>query len=192
MLRFGALVLCGGRSQRIGKNKAYLLKDNEPFISIIVNKLSEIFEEVVIAVDETQKYTQIINNRVKVVEDKRNYYGPIEGLRQGLKISQKDYIFVCGCDMPNISKDCIIELAGYIDYSYQCILPFIEKPQVLHGFYSKSLYTKIESGSYFSIKGLLDDVKVKYVSKFNCNIKESVININTKEDYIKFLGGANG
>ncbi|MGB9755482.1 MAG: molybdenum cofactor guanylyltransferase [Desulfurella sp.] len=192
MLKFGALVLCGGKSKRIGKNKAYLLKNNESFISIIVNRLLEIFEEVILAVDETQKYAQIISNGLKVVEDKKNYFGPIEGLRQGLRVTHKQYLFVCGCDMPNIKKDCIEELANYVDNSYDCVIPLIESPQVLHGFYSKSLYKKIESGNYFSIKGLLDDVKVKYVSKFNCNIKESVININTKEDYAKLLGGANG
>lgn len=192
MLKFGALVLCGGRSQRIGKNKAYLLKNNESFISIIVNKLVEIFDEVIIAVDERQKYTQIINDRVKIVEDNKNYFGPIEGLRQGLRITHKQHLFVCGCDMPNIRKDCIEELASYVDNSYDCVLPLIESPQVLHGFYSKFLYNKIESGNYLSIKGLLHDVKVKYVSKFNCNIKESVININTKEDYAELLGGANG
>lgn len=194
MLTFGALVLCGGKSQRIGQNKAYLLKNNEPFISIIVNRLSEIFEEVVICVDEIKKYTQITSNRLKVVEDQKSYFGPIEGLRQGLKQTQKDYLFVCGCDMPNISKECIEELASYVDGSYECVLPLIERPQVLHGFYSKSLYAKIESGNYFSIKGLLNDSKVKYVSKFkfNCNIAESVVNINTKEDYASLLGGTNG
>lgn len=192
MLKFDALVLCGGRSQRIGQNKAYLLKNNEPFINIIVNKLLEVFEEVIVAVDEIQKYTQIIDKRVKIVEDKKNYFGPIEGLKQGLKVTQKQYLFVCGCDMPNIRKDCIQELANYVDSSYDCIIPLLETPQVLHGFYSKFLYNKIEGGGYSSIKGLLHDVKVKYVSKFNCNIKESVININTKEDYAKLLGGANG
>ena len=192
MLTFGALVLCGGKSQRIGQNKAYLLKNNEPFISIIVNRLSEIFEEVVICVDEIKKYTQITSNRLKVVEDQKSYFGPIEGLRQGLKQTQKDYLFVCGCDMPNISKECIEELASYVDGSYECVLPVIERPQVLHGFYSKSLYAKIESGNYFSIKGLLNDSKVKYISKFNCNIAESVVNINTKEDYASLLGGTNG
>lgn len=192
MLTFGALVLCGGRSQRIGQNKAYLLKNNEPFINIIINRLSEIFEEVIVAVDESKKYTHITKTGLKIVEDKKNYFGPIEGLRQGLKQTQKDYLFVCGCDMPNISKECIEELASYVDGSCECVLPLIERPQVLHGFYSKSLYAKIESGDYFSMKGLLNDSKVKYISKFNCNIIESVVNINTKEDYANLLGGANG
>ncbi len=192
MLKLGALVLCGGKSQRIGQNKAYLLKNNEPFIDIIVNKLLEIFGEVIVAVDKTQNYTQIIKNGVKIVEDSKSFFGPIEGLRQGLKVTENDYLFVCGCDMPNIKKECIKELMSYVDGLWDCILPFVDKPQVLHGFYSKSLYNKIEMKDYFSLKGLLRDAKVKYVSKFNCNIKESIININTKEDYENLVGGTNG
>ncbi len=191
-MKFGAVVLCGGKSRRIGSNKAYLLKNSEPFINIIIDTLLKIFEEVLVAVDEKQKYAQISSNRVRIVEDEKSYFGPIEGLKQGLKVCKSDYLFVCGCDMPDISIDCINELSRYVDYSYECVLPFLEKAQVLHGFYKKSLYAKIEAKEYFSIKELLNDAKVRYVSKFDCNMEKSVININTKEDYVNFLGGANG
>lgn len=189
---FGALVLCGGKSQRIGTNKAYLLKDNQTFINIILDKLLKIFNEVIIAVDESQKYTQIIDNRVLVVEDSKSYSGPLEGLFQGLKKTKKDYLFVCGCDMPNIREDCIKELALYVDGINECVLPFFGKPQILHGFYRRDLYVKIGEGDYSSIKALLNSAKVKYISKFDCNIKESIININTTRDYENLIGGING
>jgi molybdopterin-guanine dinucleotide biosynthesis protein A len=101
-----ALILCGGKSRRMGFDKSDILINGVPLIKITYENLMEEFEEVILVADKKDKFS---NCDYKVVEDVYKECGPLGGIYSGLINSSSSYSFVIACDMPFISR-------GYIKY----------------------------------------------------------------------------
>ena len=78
MKKFGtAIILAGGKSTRMGFDKQFLELNKKRLIDIIINKLKEEFEEIIIVTnkpEEYRKYTQ------KILSDKIKDVGPLGGI----------------------------------------------------------------------------------------------------------------
>jgi molybdenum cofactor guanylyltransferase len=91
-----AIVLCGGKSDRMGSPKAFLHYHGIPQYKYLTNLLKNIFQSVIISANIDQKgefdYTEIVYDDAS--------FGPMSGLISVSKLDQtKDY-FLLGCDYP--------------------------------------------------------------------------------------------
>lgn len=92
----------------------------------------------------------------------------LEGIYNLVRFAKEPYVFVCGADMPNISKNLAKYMSGFIcsDYDCYCIADdnFI---QPLCTIYSKKMLPLIEEalrrGDY-KLMNLIRRAKVKYIS----------------------------
>ena len=96
------IILAGGHSKRLGKDKAFITIGNSRVIEGIVNKLSAIFTDVIIVTKSPETYKYL---GAKLVRDLMPESGSLIGIYSGLVSSNNDYNFIVGCDMPflNIS-----------------------------------------------------------------------------------------
>ena len=114
-LPVSAIVLAGGKGERIGGNKLYLSVDGIYLVESLIVKMFDIFDEILLCVGSgesdaalnvfsplTQRYSVVL------VEDRSSGRGPIEGLCTGLIAMSNKWGFLIGCDMPNPLEDVIL------------------------------------------------------------------------------------
>src|SRR5262245_60904349 len=97
----GGIVLCGGKSTRMGSSKALLPFGSETMLQRVVRLLSEIVPAIVIVAAVDQEMPGLPPH-VIVTRDEREGRGPLEGLRAGLKALPADVerAYVTSCDVP--------------------------------------------------------------------------------------------
>jgi len=100
------IVLCGGKSTRMGSSKALLPFGPETMLQRVVRLVREVAEPIVVVAALDQELPELPRS-VIVTRDERQARGPLEGLRAGLKAlpSDVDAAYVTSCDVPLLVPD---------------------------------------------------------------------------------------
>ena len=112
------IVLCGGKSTRMGSSKALLPFGSETMLQRVVRLLGEVVSPIVVVAAADQDLPALPRD-VIVTRDERDARGPLEGLRAGLKAlpPHVDAVYVTSCDVPLLIPNFVrqmLELAhGY-------------------------------------------------------------------------------
>lgn len=115
--KLGAVVLCGGKSTRLGVDKTRLDFKGSTFLGQVVNQVRQACEKVVVVVGDTDLSFHQLPDDIVVACDQASGKGPLEGIRVGLeKLAADDtqtgcdYAFVTSCDVPLLQP----ALIGYL------------------------------------------------------------------------------
>lgn len=180
------IILSGGKSVRMGTDKAFIEINGVPIIQRIFNVFERCFNEIIIVTNQKESYTGF---KAKIVSDLIIDRGALGGLYTGLFFSSNPYSFCVACDMPFLNESIIRYLIQKTD-GYDAIVPRTEDGlQPLHAIYSKSCLKPIkelmDSGKY-KIIDFYPLIKIKIVEESEFILldrtKKSFININTPED----------
>ncbi|KOA20684.1 putative molybdenum cofactor guanylyltransferase [Clostridium homopropionicum DSM 5847] len=189
MKKFGtAVILCGGKSSRMGFDKCKLKIKGKFLIEVIGEKLEEVFDEVILLSNDDDKFKHM---KYKVFKDIIPNLGPIGAIYSALKYASSEYVFITACDMPvvninfiNYMEDIIQieDVEGVVSYKSDYIEP-------LYAFYSKSMIERIEKQiniQNYKLLPVIKSSKVHYIDesevrKFSSNL-EIFTNLNYKED----------
>jgi molybdopterin-guanine dinucleotide biosynthesis protein A len=100
-MRSGGIVLCGGRSQRMGRAKAWLPFAGELMLPRVVRLLGEAVAPVVVVAAPDQDVPPL-PAEVAVVRDEEKGRGPLQGLAAGLAAlrGRADAAYLSSCDVP--------------------------------------------------------------------------------------------
>src|SRR4051812_32950647 len=100
-MNVGGIVLCGGRSTRMGVPKATLPFGPETMLQRVVGLLGGVVSPIVVVAARDQSLPQLPEG-VLMTQDEREQRGPLEGLRAGLKALPEsvDAAYVTSCDVP--------------------------------------------------------------------------------------------
>lgn len=108
------VVLAGGRSQRMGADKASLLIDGEPLLRRVVERLAVALPGVfVVGPDLLQPLVPSIH----VVPDDTPRRGPLGGIVTAFDAAPAKRLFVVACDMPFIEPALVRYMAYLADIS---------------------------------------------------------------------------
>ncbi|MCM1467854.1 MAG: molybdopterin-guanine dinucleotide biosynthesis protein B [Alistipes sp.] len=179
-------ILAGGKSTRMGQNKALLTINEKRFIDKIADELGS-FSEVLISAAQKGVYEDA---GYRVVYDEHKEIGPIEGIYQILRGAKEDYVFICAADMPFVTKDLVSYMAEFISSDYDCYVMMDEEHiHPLCAIYSKNVLEVIEkqiSEGCYRLMNILNNVRTKYIRlEYTCFDKKVVKNINTRQEYQK-------
>lgn len=106
--RCGAVILCGGRSRRMGTCKALLHIDGEPVLQRLAGVLS-FFEERILSANDAGLGAGL---SWTLVEDRFPGLGPGAGLHAALLAAEKEALLCVPCDLPAFSERaarCLLE-----------------------------------------------------------------------------------
>jgi molybdenum cofactor guanylyltransferase len=97
----GGIVLCGGRSSRMGRPKAWLPFGPEALLQRNVRILREVLEPVVVVAAPGQELPAL-PEPVQIARDDQAYLGPLNGLAAGLAAlaGRADVAYLSSCDAP--------------------------------------------------------------------------------------------
>lgn len=183
MINMTLAILAGGKSSRMGKDKAFLEYRDKSFIENIINKGNK-FQEILIVSNNKKDYEKF---NIKVVQDIYKEKGPIGGIHAALVNSKFNKVLCVACDMPLLSEETLVNLSKEKDES-EVVIPKINgRLQPLCAIYTKSLIERIEENIQKNRKKLIDNIKdfdFKILDKNNLN-KKDFININTPKDYME-------
>ncbi|MEJ6980469.1 molybdenum cofactor guanylyltransferase [Pedobacter sp. P351] len=105
------VVLCGGKSSRMGRDKGQIELDGKPWALCISEKLKESGLPVVISINEKQKDAyQKIFPETPLIVDELPLDGPLEGLLSvHINFPDKD-ILLMACDLIDMQQETILDL----------------------------------------------------------------------------------
>lgn len=99
--RAAGIVLCGGRSTRMGRPKAWLPFGDEVLLQRTVRRLGPVVDPIVVVAAPGQDLPSL-PGPVLAVRDDQEYLGPLNGLAAGLVAVQGrvDVVYLSSCDVP--------------------------------------------------------------------------------------------
>ena len=188
MKKFGtAVILCGGKSSRMGFDKCKIKIGNKHIYEYIAEKLEKIFDEVILV---TSKDSSISSVKYKVVKDIVQECGPIGGIYTGLLSSTSEFVFFTACDMPFVDIKLINHMINTLDKNgcVGSVAKHGEFIEPLHSFYSKtmsdSMKCAINMGN-FQMNKLVKCSNIYYIEESYWNdgkIPNSFSNLNCIKD----------
>lgn len=106
-MRRGALILCGGRSTRMGRDKAWLpLPGHEAMLQRVVRLVAPAVAEIVVVARPGQDLPPLPEG-VLVVRDEVPDRGPLAGLGRGLAATSAQALYVTACDVPFLRREVV-------------------------------------------------------------------------------------
>jgi len=187
-----AVILAGGNSTRMQRNKALLPLDGEKFIERIFRQLSAIFREVLMVTNNPELYQFI---PCRKVPDIYLGMGALAGIHAGLRCSTTSYIFAVACDMPHLNQTVIRDLLNRIN-GQDAIIPESDGGlEPLHAVYGRGAIPVIEDALSRGNKKVIDcyqHMKTTVIAKKEIESLDpeflSFRNVNTPEEYFQFRG----
>jgi len=181
------VILAGGRSSRMGSNKALLPYRGGLFIEAIHRRLATLFPEVLLITNTPEQYDFL---PCRKAGDIYPDMGALAGLHSGLHHSATPHIFAVACDMPYLDDRLISYLVGQ-RHKGDLVIPEGEAGfEPLHAVYAKSCLLHMEASLLAGrrrIVSFFDKVDMVSVSRsvtaaFDSGFR-SFSNINTPDDY---------
>lgn len=184
MMKIGCAILAGGKSSRMGTDKALLELNGKNFIKRLCEEF-DCFEEKIIA---RGNQSELDNTSWKIISDIYQERGPIGGLHAVLSACSSDAMFCVSCDMPFLKKTMVEELYRHMEKDVDVVIAVSEdgRKHPLCGIYRKKVLAILEKqilAGNNRIMTALEKVRVEYVF-INLQNSQQLKNINTPEDYL--------
>ena len=182
-----AVILVGGKSSRMGTNKAFLELKGKTFIELQIELLREMFDEISISANTPSEYEYL---NLPIFKDIYPGKGPLGGIYTSLINSSSLHTFMLACDMPFVGPELIKHLKD-LTKEYDVVIPKSENGlEPLHAFYSKNCIEPIKrelDENNLRIRSFFPQVNVKIVELDSLassdHFKNSIKNLNTMTDY---------
>ena len=159
-----AIVLTGGKSSRMGQDKALLEYEGQTFLEHVIAAARPLAREVLLVTDRADRYAV---RDVRVVVDFLADGGPVAGIVSGLMAAGPGVHVVVPCDMPLVSGSVLKMLLGACSPSWDAAIPELHgEPEPLYGVYRDTALPKLrrylESGRR-SARGALAELNVNRI-----------------------------
>lgn len=188
------IILCGGRSRRMGKDKGSLILDDKPMVLHVLDTVKDIADEIILVLrdqEQIEKYKPILKDEpIKIVTDEIKDMGPLIGILTGLSQINSGYAQVLPCDSPFISKEFVLKMFGIAEgKEFDAIVPIWDDGHIepLHSIYKKNVVNIIRDlikKERRDVKSLIQDLNVEYVDVAELDeTTMSFQNLNTIKDF---------
>lgn len=112
MPRASAIILAGGKSRRMGSDKAFLEFDGELLIERVIERVRRVCDQVVIVSNDLDSYARF---GVPIVGDVYPNKGSLGGIFSGLLAIREPYAVAVACDMPFLNEALLRHLISLAD-----------------------------------------------------------------------------
>ncbi len=192
-----SIILAGGISRRLGRDKATEPFGGETLLRRVVRRASEAVgsdDLVIVVADEGQAERTPAEVPHRVVVDALPGMGALGGTYTGLETAWNEWALVVACDLPFLSPPLIAYMAGLRD-RVDAVVPVIGgRPEPTHALYSRrcipAITERLEAGE-LKASGFLDSVSVRYVAEDEARRFDpellSFFNVNRPEDLTRAL-----
>lgn len=115
------IILCGGKSTRLGTDKALLPFGGCCLIEYLVNKFQPLFPKIYLSVQQKGDYSHL-NLPVTEIQDMYLNAGPLGGIFSSLSMIREEKAFVLSIDTPFVKPELATEMLRRAEGSDICII----------------------------------------------------------------------
>jgi molybdopterin-guanine dinucleotide biosynthesis protein A len=190
----GAIVLCGGKSTRMGTPKALLPFGGETMLQRVVRLLAEVVSPIVVVAAVDQPLPGL-PGQVIITRDEQEGRGPLEGLRAGLKTLPTDVeaAYVTSCDVPLLEPAFVREMLDFASGFDIAVIEIDGFPHPLSAVYRRAVLSDVEdllAADRLRPVFLFDRVRTRRVRPDEITADpelRTLRNLNTREEYEQAL-----
>jgi molybdopterin-guanine dinucleotide biosynthesis protein A len=181
-----AAIMAGGKSRRMGRDKAWLdLGDGRPIVQRVIEVMHEVADEVFLVANDERFATL----GLRVVPDRFPEGGALGGITTGVGAATHDVVLVAACDMPFLRPEVfrlLVERSG----DHDVVMPKVgEDFEALHALYTKACLPAMEralASGKMRIISFFGDVRVLELGEDELRRVDpelrSFTNVNTPEE----------
>lgn len=181
-----AVILAGGRSRRMGSNKALMTIGGRPLIQIVIERALPLTQRILISSDEGEEYRLL---GFPVVPDRYRDHGPLAGLHAAMHHEHASLYLALACDLPGVPTPLLEHLVACAE-GYDAAIPRSRDglAHPLCAVYRRSCLSRIEDalehGARKVIATFLDGpLRIRWVPHGDGPFDDSdLANINTPGD----------
>jgi molybdopterin-guanine dinucleotide biosynthesis protein A len=195
------LILAGGKSTRMGQDKAWLTLDGRPLVMRVIDRMLPLVNEVLVSTNQPDAFNVWLPGLpvpAHTVTDRYPGAGPLAGLHAGLLAACCDLVLTLATDMPFVNPTLIrflADLATGVDVD--AVVPRVPSPETgqiglepLHAIYRKTCLPAIEGclrADQRRVVSFLDQVRLRVVSSDEIlpfdPLLRSFANVNTPREW---------
>lgn len=185
MIEAAAIILAGGKSTRMGRNKAFVRVKEHKMLEGAIRVLAGEFPEIIISANDDS----FDDLNVKTVPDIFPGSGPLAGIHAGLRASSFHTNFLVACDMPFVDLRLALHMVKSAD-GYDVVVPRLgDYYQPLFAVYTKNCLTAVENRLKLGQNKVISfypDVKTRFAGfeeiKLFGDPEKIFFNVNTPVD----------
>jgi len=182
-------VQAGGRSSRMGSDKALLRLDGIPLIERLLQRVSGLGEEILITTNRPQDYQYL---GLRMASDPEPGAGALHGLHTALEAARGQTVLVLACDMPFVSRPLLEHMLQLAEAADLVVPRRGGEYEPLHAVYSKGCLPALEAALQHGERRMISffpSLNLRTVEQEEIDRLDpeglSFFNVNTPEDLRK-------
>ena len=196
MANIGGVILCGGRSSRMGRAKAWLPFGDEFLLQRIVRIVAGVVAPVVVVAARGQDLPPLPEG-IEILRDTHEGKGPLAGLMAGLAAleGRADAVYLSSCDAPFLKPEFVRTVIDHLGDRAIAVPRVGGYSHPLAGVYRLSVRPVVErmlAEDRLRLRDLFDAVPTCFLGAEAFADLESLINVNTPDEYAAALQIFNG
>jgi molybdopterin-guanine dinucleotide biosynthesis protein A len=188
-----AVILAGGKSSRMGSNKALLDFGGRPLINILADRIRPITNQILISSNDPTCYEFL---HLPVIPDQYPGQGPLAGLHAAMLWHDCLLYIVLACDLPNLRASLLRKLA-FLAEGYDIAIPRTRDgiAHPLCAVYRRTCLPAVENSLAQGDNKMIEileetSLSIRWVGPEEGHFKDAdLANINTPEDLQRLKSG---
>ncbi len=190
-MSISAAIMAGGKSKRMGQDKAWIELDGEPLIARVAAVLGEVADEVIVVANDP-RYESL---GLRVVRDRYPSGGALGGIATGVGAAAHDTVLVAACDMPFLSAGVWRVLLGHAAEADVVIPRVGGEYETMHAIYTKACVPHMVRSlaeNQLRVISFFDKVRLLGIEEAELRAADATLraftNVNTPEELANALG----
>lgn len=184
------LILAGGKSSRMGQDKALIPWDGVPLLQRVYRTATELNAPVWVMTPWSDRYREILPPECQWLPESQPLGGPLVALSKAFSQLSGEWILLLGCDLPLLEADILRQWIDRLDTLPESVLAMVPQQnegwEPLCGFYRQTVHSELDrflaSGGR-SFQNWLPNISVHPLSLGDAEAK-MLRNCNTPEDLL--------
>ena len=189
-----AVILAGGKSSRMGSNKALLDFGGRPLIQVIADRIRSITDQILISSNDPSRY-EFLN--FPVIPDRYRGHGPLAGLHAAMLWNTCALYIILACDLPNLQAPFLRRLTSLVK-GYDAAIPRTRDglAHPLCAVYRRTCLPAVESSLLRGANKMIEilqqsSLSIRWVEPEEGRFEDvELANINTPEDLRRLKTGS--
>ncbi|HEY6001068.1 MAG TPA: molybdenum cofactor guanylyltransferase [bacterium] len=190
-----AAVLAGGRSSRMGSNKALLEVGGRAMLARTAELLRPLVDDLFVSANDPAPYADL---GLRVVPDVHRDVGAIGGIHAAIAAAAHPVVLCVACDMPHLAPAVLELLLGADAEGADALVPLVGgRPEPLLALYCRGALPGFERairGGRLRVVDALEGLRVRHVAERDLAAADpglrSFVNVNTPSELAAAQAGA--
>jgi molybdopterin-guanine dinucleotide biosynthesis protein A len=193
MTKLNAIILAGGKSSRMGTDKALIAIQGKTLLERVYNVAKSCTETIYIVTPWPKRYQKLQLGECEFIqENPNNTQGPLVGFAQGLEKINTEWVLLLACDLPNLQvavlQDWVKRLDNIDAENLAALVKNTQGWEPLCGFYRSSCLPSLLDFINQGGRSFQDWLKLYPVAQLPLSELDMLFNCNTRKDLDEVTG----